>query len=395
MLHFLAKEKPSYCFLLLLLLWVLPSCKRDASAHTEEEDIYLADYDSPVDKWGFIDTLGQLVIKPVFDDVGHFSEGLAAVNMNGRWGYIDQGGKLVINPVFKSAWAFHEGMARVSPFNVPDHFISRSGKLLASPEWSAADDFSGGFAKVKVGNSFGYIDTSGNLVLPAIYSRCWSFKHGLAIISIEEKLGLINSKGEEILSPQFDKIKIDEEANLILCNTATTAFIYDLNGREKFRIAGAKATESDGLLVAIQKGDLFFFLDLADGSLLPGSGWSNLFYLGERRWAGKNASGFFLLNSEGTKIGLKPFAQINRLVDGYAAYYNGSNWGYMDADGRERTPDVFALAWDFKDGFARAAFTEGIAFINRRLELAFYPPPGTIDMRDFAEGLAPVQVANQ
>ena len=192
MLHFVVKEKDCFWLLLLLLLTGLPGCKRDVADQHAEEEIYMADYESPLDKWGYMDTMGQLIIDPLYDDVGFFSEGFANVNKDGKWGFIDPSGNYVIEPIFKAAWAFQEGKARVSPFSGPDHYITPSGKIIKSEKWSAADDFSQGLAKVKVGNTFGYIDTTGHLVLPAIYSRAWGFKHGLAIVSIDEKLGVMN-----------------------------------------------------------------------------------------------------------------------------------------------------------------------------------------------------------
>jgi len=40
------------------------------------------------EQWGFVDATGQEIIPCVFDDVGDFSEGLAAVLIDGKWGYI-------------------------------------------------------------------------------------------------------------------------------------------------------------------------------------------------------------------------------------------------------------------------------------------------------------------
>jgi hypothetical protein len=395
MLHSVTKEKLCFWFTGFLVILLSISCKRESIINSEEEEIYMADYESPADKWGYMDTAGRIVIKPVFDDVGIFSQGLACVNVKGRWGFIDRTGDFIIKPNFRSAWAFHEGIARVSPFGGQDFYITPAGKTIASEEWAAADDFSEGYAKVKVGSRYGFIDTSGALVLKSIYTRCWSFKHGLAVVSQDEKLGLINVQREEILSQQFSKIKIIPEANLILCHNGSSSFIYDLQGNEKFRIPEAKVIDTDGDMVTIQKGESIFFLDMADQSILPGKGWSDVFYLGDHRWAAKNENGLFLLDDAGTKISLKPYSQLNRYVDGIAAYSNGEHWGYMDTEGKELSPDVFGLAWDFKEGFARAAFSEGIAFINRKIELAFYPPPGTLDLRDFSESLAPIQIANQ
>ena len=51
-------------------------------------------------KSGYIDKMGSMVIKPQFDAVGRFSEGLAEVKKGGKWGYIDKTGSFVIKPQF-------------------------------------------------------------------------------------------------------------------------------------------------------------------------------------------------------------------------------------------------------------------------------------------------------
>ena len=58
------------------------------------------------DKWGFIDTKGQYVINPQFDNAGEFSEGLAPVEIGGKYGFIDTKGQYVINPQFDNAGEF-------------------------------------------------------------------------------------------------------------------------------------------------------------------------------------------------------------------------------------------------------------------------------------------------
>jgi hypothetical protein len=48
-----------------------------------------------VDRWGFVDQTGKLVIPPRFLNAGNFSEELAAVEVCSGWGYIDRSGKFV------------------------------------------------------------------------------------------------------------------------------------------------------------------------------------------------------------------------------------------------------------------------------------------------------------
>ena len=53
-------------------------------------------------KGGYLNAKGDWAIKPQFDGLSDFSEGLAAVNMGancgmgGKWGYVDKAGQSVI-----------------------------------------------------------------------------------------------------------------------------------------------------------------------------------------------------------------------------------------------------------------------------------------------------------
>ena len=48
------------------------------------------------EKWGYIDTHGDLVISCNWDQVYGFSEGLAAVKKGNTWYFIDKAGNIVI-----------------------------------------------------------------------------------------------------------------------------------------------------------------------------------------------------------------------------------------------------------------------------------------------------------
>jgi predicted DNA-binding WGR domain protein len=64
-------------------------------------------------KWGYINTKGNFVIKPAFQDADAFSEDLAKVKMDDKYGYINRSGQIVIQPQIDYAGAFHDGKARV------------------------------------------------------------------------------------------------------------------------------------------------------------------------------------------------------------------------------------------------------------------------------------------
>ncbi|WP_257929466.1 WG repeat-containing protein [Campylobacter lari] len=51
-------------------------------------------------KYGFIDKNGKFAIKPIFDKVYSFNQGIAKVKLNEKWGLIDKNGNFIVEPIF-------------------------------------------------------------------------------------------------------------------------------------------------------------------------------------------------------------------------------------------------------------------------------------------------------
>lgn len=379
-------------FLFLTLVLAGTACRRDSSAFSEEKSAYLADYESSGNRWGFIDTMGQLVIEAEYDDAAGFSEDKAAVNKAGFWGFINREGKEIIKPQFRSAFTFHENRARVKPFDLPDCYVTSSGKLLSSDQWSAAGDFADGRAVVKVGTHYGYIDTSGQLVIRPEFSRARNFENGIAVVEFQGKQGVIDKEGKYRIPPDYNQIHISLDGNFILSNAESKSLIWSQSGALSDSISSSVAKESDGKLVSISKNGKMQFYNLETKKVIGENLFSQLVYLGEHRWCAKRDSLYQLLDENGMMIGNMGYDQINKFSDRFAAYKRGEFWGYLDVNGKEITEPIFGLAWDYKNGYARVAFKDGIGYIDSNQQLAFYPPPGTVEMRDFDEGLAPVEI---
>ncbi|UIR56814.1 WG repeat-containing protein [Sphingobacterium sp. SRCM116780] len=108
------------------------------------------------DKWGFIDIKGNVIVKPIYDEVRDFSEGLAAVSFNDKYGFIDKKGNVVIDLKFNIAHDFLDGMALTS-IEVQHEgrikelygFIDKKGDWYYQPIFKDARGFTDGFAAVK------------------------------------------------------------------------------------------------------------------------------------------------------------------------------------------------------------------------------------------------------
>lgn len=121
-------------------------------------------------KWGFINTNGEFVIKPRFDEAKPFAYGVSAVCLKGKWGFTDKTGNLIIKPQYEDCSSFMKptfGLVKrdKSNTNIFNYlytmfkkvYIPRTPKLypFAQVELPSEDN-----SKIKVA----HIDLSGNIV---------------------------------------------------------------------------------------------------------------------------------------------------------------------------------------------------------------------------------------
>lgn len=391
-----------YILATLFFLFVLGiGCIRDHKLSDEsnedmfqsEEEKYFEDYESPNQKWGFIDKTGSIAIQVRFDAVGKFSEGRAAANMDGKWGYIDLSGKTMVEYQYKAAHPYQNGMAKVQSFDGQYHFLNMDGNPIQTFNFIQAGDFNEGLAKVELGNKWGYIDKSGALAIEPAFDKAWAFQNGFAKVKSSGKYGLIQQNGQYTLHPQFDHLSAHSEG-IVVAKKSNEYFYYEVTG-ELLHGPFTKATafhngsafvitneslsriETDGTLNLIHLEDLERKI-----AALPR-------YIGSNRWLARSRGFFGIIDEQGQPITDFIYQQINHFYDGIAAYRRGDLWGYIDLNGRELIDPVFGLAWDFSDNLARAAFRDGIAYVNKNMEPPFIPR--FRDLQNFTEGLAAVQ----
>jgi hypothetical protein len=199
-----------------------------------------------LNRWGYMERSGKIVIQPSFNMALDFQEGLAPVQISQSWGYINSTGKVVIEPRYARADLFQEERARVTinpqitdfpgyidyngnmviqlkgarfagsfseglaAVQIEDHFgyIDDKGKFVIQPQFDAADGFSEGLAKAGKregeGFQFGYIDKKGQYKIQSQFTDAFKFTEGLAAVGVGDQFGFINHKGEFVIVPQFE-----------------------------------------------------------------------------------------------------------------------------------------------------------------------------------------------
>lgn len=152
--------------------------------------------------YGFMDSLGQMVIPPHFEAVGSFSEGLAPVKRNGRYGFIDRLGLVQIPFQYELARSFSDSLALVK-LNGQFLYIDHLNQVVLKIKHPYPHSFKEGLAVFREGDLYGYLNTRGFVVVPAMFEAAGDFSEGLALVRYKGKYGFIDPRGQWVIPPQF------------------------------------------------------------------------------------------------------------------------------------------------------------------------------------------------
>ena len=103
-------------------------------------------------KWGFINTKGEIVIKPQYDSCDSFNEGYAKVKVGEKWGLIDKAGKSIIQPLYKNITPGENGI-----FNFFDEgwgTMDKTGKILSPAIFNNLTSFEKNRALARFGKTY-------------------------------------------------------------------------------------------------------------------------------------------------------------------------------------------------------------------------------------------------
>jgi len=150
-------------------------------------------------KWGYLNSVGEIIIKPQFDQVMEFSEEMAGVCINNKWGFINTSGRFVIEPRFdERPDIFHEGLVRIAVKTAGFRgketmygFADVHGELLIPPVYRDAGYFSYWLAPAQIDNKYGYIDKTGRFVIEEIFDHALNFANNRALVCLNQKWGII------------------------------------------------------------------------------------------------------------------------------------------------------------------------------------------------------------
>lgn len=196
-------------------------------------------------KESFIDTKGKTT-SPKYSSTKQ-KQSLILKQHNEKYGYVDSNGNVVIPYKYDGAKDFSEGLAAVRNITYIDGaevisviddevdwgFIDEKGKVVIPFKYSLPNDeralFSEGVVIVKKSNRLGYIDREGKEITPCKYTVAQPFSNGYAFIELEKILGEQGNKQRRAIYKGYVD-KNGKEA-LVQCEVKEGTIFYE-DGRK-------------------------------------------------------------------------------------------------------------------------------------------------------------------
>lgn len=325
-------------------------------------------------KWGYINTEGTMVIEAIYDGANRFSEGLAAVSKNGRWGYIDKNGETVIAFQYESTYAFSEGLAVYSE-GLYYGYIDKTGNKVTPAIYSEASSFSGGVACVKKDSSYGFLNQAGAAITEFSYGISAKASEGLIAVFSDAgleslKTGYIDTDGRVVLEPTwYDARSFSQGLAAVQAEAFTSPWNYiDKTGTVviKGEWDEAEGFSQDRAVVHDKTG--YYFIDLTGAK--ASNAYAKAFSFtagGLARVAVANTVGwsFGFINSAGEEVIALKYSNARDYHNGAAAVAQNGDWAFVSADGTEMCDFLWDDAGDFtEDGIARVRNGEYYGFVK-------------------------------
>lgn len=311
---------------------------------TDKQYIGLAKVKPNWDFWGLIDTDGNYVLEPIYNEIHGWKGGIARLE------------KISTKNDVSGNWTNH--------YNGQYGFINANGKMITDFSFEYANDFCNGFASVNKDKKWGFIDENGQLVIPFQFDDVHPFYNGQCNVCIDNKWGVIDKNGKWKLENRFESLSgfafglAVATAPSELFFKQRHKFIIDSTGNKIVDIPPEwpYASPISKKLILLTKGSnypggsvLYSFMDL-QGNIKPNPEFYGmtefLCFKNGKLWVktkdGKdgfiNEEGEFIhsesspteLLKENVEIPLRPFDEVLPFSEGLAVARQDNLWGVIN-----------------------------------------------------------------
>ncbi len=368
-------EDVTYCANMIAMVksaskWYVLNCRTGQLSHNHYDEVYKLTagvqtdnkmingyYVKRGEKWGYIDSFGEIVIDIKYEALDKFDEkGRARFILNNRFGVIDCGGKVLIPAAYDYLDMFGNLSVTVAQVGNNYGIINDKFEVVAPFEYDYIYSFNDQPSTVAYkDNYFGIISANGHLVSDFKYTYMENFKGGMAL-AFDDAYGYVDHNGNEIIDTIHSDVKQGTALSVFLKHDNKWA-LYSPSGQN---LTGFIYTNvgsfSNGLSAVSQKtlqGEKYGYVNDSGDVIIPCQYDSALdFKYGRAIVKMDRYSG--IIDVEGETIipfeytGFNPSYDYNII----AAADNDGKWGLISFKNEKLTEFKYDFIFEFDDGVA-------------------------------------------
>lgn len=349
-------------FIIFCILFVFTSCS--VNGGRKSENIVIKSNDTNQDyfvfikyrnfwfqsnKYGYMNSKGEVVISPYFEYAEDFVDGMAKVKTNNGYGIIDKSGRYILQPIYSGCKLLGNGLISYKAYKWK--LKDKEGKEVGDLEFDDIMKFSEGLAAVKINNKWGFINTDGELVIEPIYDFAANFENSLCAVQLNDRWGLIDIYGNEIVEPSFqDRLWVADDYILVEGNNGKWGYLNN-RGEQVIDYKFEKAHSfGEGLALVYEEG----------------------------KWGYIDKQGNFAIKPD--------FDEANEFANGLARVKKDNKFYYINKEGTivKETDMYYTEMYDFNEQMAAIVKDGKYGFINENMEIVVEPEYD--DYKNFSEG---------
>lgn len=381
------------------------------------------------DKYGFINTRGNVVLKVQYSVIEDFADGVAKICVGakynkktdelekGKWGYVKDNGEILIKPVYDDIDYFNKfNIAKTKKGKVYG-WVSRYGKELIKPQYTEIGELIDGMARVCKGGKpgkdgkiakgkWGFVDDGGRIVIKVKYQSAGEFHEGVAWVgkgpgkySYINKQGMVISEGSSTNYDARNGIIIQQKyLSKKESKTGKKGVFYgilDLRGMvlEDFVYSFIQMNLHNWASATDMTTNTPYFIHNENGTISKlKSGMLNINFDNEiEKYTFNEKSGY--VRQDG-KIMIEPqYTFLGEYTDFTIASENGTDYGYLSKEGKTIIPFEYSKVSIFNEGYATVCKQNKWYVIDPKNNIALATDMDYLGV--YSDGLIPAKKNNK
>lgn len=172
-------------------------------------------------RYGFVDSRGRLRIANRYEGVQRFSETLAPAKIRGHWGFINHQDNIAIQPVYDEVSLFKNGVSIVM-LKGRYGAIDKTGRLLLPVRYESVEMLATKNLLIHQDKLAGLADTGGRMLITPRFHQVTDLGTGYAIVERDGKFGVVTLQGVSTVPLMYDYIQYDKENGVFLAMQRAT-----------------------------------------------------------------------------------------------------------------------------------------------------------------------------